>query len=218
MIDWTSLSPKEFEQFCEELLRLNEFQNLEWHGKGGSDRGRDLVATKNNIPLPGISKTQKWIVQCRRYIKKKISKGEISEMLAAAEEHDPDVFLLVLTATMTSGVQDWWNSVASKYRFDMFRWDERALEDEIRRHGSKLKTRPKFVPGDEPTYEFYQVVPVGAVYRINLLDSEFEEVGFSLLNSDGPREDREILRRFVEFIRENDIEFPEDDDEDDEAD
>jgi hypothetical protein len=46
MINWTRINPEEFEKFCAELLELNGFENLQWYGKGGADKSRDIVATK----------------------------------------------------------------------------------------------------------------------------------------------------------------------------
>src|SRR5690349_1564081 len=100
MIDWSSLSPLEFEQFCAELLGLNGFENIEWYGKGGGDKGRDIVATKSDAPLPGVRRSRSWVVQCRRYTKKTLSKGVLADLFAAAREHKPDVVLLIMTSTL----------------------------------------------------------------------------------------------------------------------
>ena len=46
MIDWKRVSAEEFEKLCTELLELNGFENIQWYGSGGGDKGRDIVATK----------------------------------------------------------------------------------------------------------------------------------------------------------------------------
>jgi hypothetical protein len=43
MADWKRVSAEEFEKLCTELLELNGFENIQWYGSGGGDKGRDIV-------------------------------------------------------------------------------------------------------------------------------------------------------------------------------
>lgn len=215
MIDWSSLTASDFEQFCAELLSLNGFENIEWYGKGGGDKGRDIVATKADSPLPGVRRFRSWVVQCRRYTKKAITKSELADLLAAAREHKPDVVLLILTATLSSDLRDWLKSIAPDYAFEIYTWEERDLEQEVRRHRSKLILKPKTVPQDREPLWFSEMTPGSKVY-MSSIGHQFEEVGFYLLNSYGPARDKQIMEDFVEFIRHNDVRFFGDEEEDDE--
>jgi hypothetical protein len=66
MVEWSQISPDEFEKLCAELLELSGFGNIEWFGKGGGDKGRDLIASRIEERLPGIRRETKWLVQCKR--------------------------------------------------------------------------------------------------------------------------------------------------------
>ena len=90
MLPWDNLSPEKFEEFCYHLLQLNDFKNLSWYGKSGNDKGRDIIATKKREPLPGIEVIEHWVIQCKHYKKATITKGTVTEWLAACREHKPD--------------------------------------------------------------------------------------------------------------------------------
>ena len=42
-MDWKSIDPHQFEHLCYLVLEANGFTQIEWFGKGGCDKGRDLV-------------------------------------------------------------------------------------------------------------------------------------------------------------------------------
>lgn len=207
MIDWSKLSPEQFEELCVELLELNDFSNIEWYGQGGGDKGRDIVATKIDEPLPRIKKERKWIIQCKRYAKKRITKAELNDFLVAAKEHDPDVALLMLTGTLTSDVRDWIATVRKDYSFDVFVWERRDLENEVRRNLTRLSQKPAFIPqSDEPAL----VYELDLSYRVYMCN-EVEEVGFFLMNSYNKERDIQGIKGFVDFIRNNEITFNDED-------
>ena len=60
MTDWDQVTPEQFEKLCHKLMELNKFTDIEWHGNSGGDRGRDIVAYKQEEVLPHTSKRAKW--------------------------------------------------------------------------------------------------------------------------------------------------------------
>ena len=60
-VDWNLISPEKFEQLCALLLECNDFTNIQWFGKHGMDKGRDLVAENIVNPLPHITEVNKWL-------------------------------------------------------------------------------------------------------------------------------------------------------------
>ena len=124
MIKWSDIEPTQFESLCYELLEQNGFTNLQWFGKSGSDKGRDIVAVKLEEPLSGIRIEQKWSVHCKRYVKAPPSKAEMETFLAGVREHSPDVVLLVISNTLSASTKDWLNAVRSEYRFEIYTWEE----------------------------------------------------------------------------------------------
>jgi restriction endonuclease Mrr len=206
MIDWSLLSPEEFERLCADLLELNGFENVDWYGKGGGDKGRDLTAIRYESPLPSVRKAVKWIVQCKRYIKKTLGKDELAAFFNAAREHRPDAALLITTTTLTPDVRDWLKAVQPDYNFEIYTWEERDLERQAGMHRSKLSVDLRIVPKTGEPQLFYPSPDPGRVYLGNA-EGALGEVGFFILNSAGPQRDRELLRAFVEYIRHNEIEF-----------
>ena len=132
-IQWSDISPEQYELLCYRLLEINKFTDLAWHG-GSGDRGRDLVAFKIEEPLPGITRRSKWVVQCKRYTSRPPDKRVLRESLAAAREHDPDNVLLIISHVLSSAVKDWLASVANEYQFPIYTWERPTLEGLISRH------------------------------------------------------------------------------------
>jgi hypothetical protein len=204
MIDWKRVSAEEFEKLCNELLELNGFENIQWYGSGGEDKGRDIVATKTESPISGVRRQRRWIVQCKRYVRTTVKKQAISDFLTAAREHEPDAVLIIMTKTLTANVRDWLQAVRKEYRFEICTWEERDLEREIGRFRTQLSKIPPIVPDPKRVMTFSPVGESGVTYYPGL-ESEFEEVGFHLMNSYGSERDREILQKFIEFIRHNEV-------------
>src|SRR6266567_2477815 len=86
-ITWSQLTPTEFEELCYLILEANEFTDIEWYGKSGNDKGRDLTAKKEESLLVSSKTIAKWIVQCKRYVTKAPTKRDIESFLTAAREH-----------------------------------------------------------------------------------------------------------------------------------
>lgn len=204
MIEWSKVTPEEFEKLCAEILELNGFSNIEWYGKSGNDKGRDITATRVEDLLPGIRRERKWIVQCKRYVNKRLTKHDLEGFLIAAKEHSPDTTLLIISSTLTPDVRDWLKVTQKDYRFDIFVWEERDLEREIRLYTNRLTYKPPISPQSESPVLFYAMSHHDRVYMCN----EIEDVGFYVANSSAKNEhDITIIKEFINFIRENKITF-----------
>ncbi|MEV5038875.1 restriction endonuclease [Peribacillus frigoritolerans] len=69
MIDWTSVDPKHFEKFVYYTVSKLGYRNREWFGRGGGDRGRDVLAYSfEELPF-NLGYQRKWIFQCKRWLK-----------------------------------------------------------------------------------------------------------------------------------------------------
>lgn len=200
---WADITPDAFEKLCAELLEHTGFTNIEWFGSGGGDKGRDLVANRIYEPLSGTRRMQRWVVQCKRYTEKRLTKAEIEAFLVACKEHRPDCVLLIVTGTLSADVRDWLNETKTDYRFDILLWEERDLEREIRRFREHLTNVPEIEPKSERPIQFYPVSSGSQNYMCN----EVEEVGFHVMNAGGTADDIERIRQFTDFIRHNEISF-----------
>lgn len=208
-INWSEFSPKEFEQICCRLLELTGFTNVEWFGRSGGDKGRDIVAIKIEEPLPSLQRKTTWVVQCKRYLSKPPSKAEISEFLASTREHKPDSVLLIASCTFTADFKDWIKSIKSEYRFDIFVWEERDLHREIKKNWSEIsKAFPKLLNRGE------EVI----LYRINPSEDhyfgcdEYLELEIVVRDKSSYKEAVNYLNEFLTFVNTNDFIFWQDDD------
>lgn len=200
MIDWSKITPEEFEELCAELLEMNSFSNIEWYGKGGGDKGRDILASRFDEPVPGTQYLEKWLIQCKRYTKRTLTKLDLETLFASAREHAPHTVLLMYTGALTADVRDWIKSVEQSYSFRIIIWEERDLESQIRRHHKKLSKPPKLLPQRNEPIRFYHT-EVGKHYMCN----EVEEVGFVVYNSFSRDSDIGMIHDFIEFIRNNEL-------------
>src|ERR1051326_2280959 len=106
-VTWSQLTPREFEELCYLILEANEFTDIEWYGKSGGDKARDLTAKKQESLLPSSKTIAKWVVQCKRYVTKPPTKTDIRSFLEDAEEHSPDNVLIMITNPLTPDTKDW---------------------------------------------------------------------------------------------------------------
>jgi hypothetical protein len=163
-IDWTKITPSQFEELCWHILFENGFQNLKWIG-GSGDRGRDILATKTEHPLSGIEIQSKWIIQCKKYSHSP-SPANLEADIVWAEGHRPDYFLIILTCTITSGTYDWLNQIQPRRTFKILVLDKPMLEtqilknfealkahfpEDVRNHIEKLVPKKALAPSEEKT-------------------------------------------------------------------
>lgn len=134
-----------------------------------------------------------------------MSKAEFGEFLASAQEHAPDAVLLIVTGTLSSNLKDWVDAVRCNYQFDIFIGEEKDLQREIAKHKGHLSIEVAIVPTPGAPTVFYRMQPGGPFYMSD--SSEFEELGFYLLNDYGPQKNAEYIRQFIEYIRNNEIDI-----------
>ena len=203
MSPWDNLTAAEFEEFCYHLLEFNKFKNLKWYGKGGGDKGRDILATKIEQPLEGTELQQRWVIQCKHYKKAKISKGLISEWLAACREHKPDKALLIVSGQMSASIKDWLHSIQSEYQFDILTWEKADLNQQYSRFGSKLcKLFPQLPKLPRPI----RMYPVDHDEYLICCDG-FDEVGIQVWNAGDKRTAMKWAAEFINFIKANNFRF-----------
>ncbi|HDX9660571.1 TPA: restriction endonuclease [Bacillus toyonensis] len=94
---WNEIDDKYFEKFVYYLLAYEgeKFYNRIWFGKGGGDKGRDVVAkTFEQLPF-GLGYERKWVFQCKRWSKMP-DKSVLMNEYYTALEHEPDYWVLVV--------------------------------------------------------------------------------------------------------------------------
>lgn len=138
-INWSKISPIMFEEFCWHLLEVNNFNNIQWFGKSGKDRGRDIVCNKIYRPFPNIQLSTKWIVQCKRYIKRSPSPVDLTGTISWADAYNPDYLLFITTNVLSADSWDWIKERQANTRFKIFVMDRPLLESQLLKHFEQLK-------------------------------------------------------------------------------
>ena len=198
---WDNLTAEQFEEFCYHILRFSGFHDLKWLGQKGSDKGRDITATKTERPFRRSTITRSWIVQCKHYRKKAPTKAEVLNWLASCHEHKPDRVLLILSSSVTASFRDWLNAIQKEHPFEIYLWDETQLAIEYRQHRHHLVAIFPSLPSLARPIEFYPVAPADRQIYCN----ESEEVGFVVMNSLSDEDAMQRVLEFVSFIKANEI-------------
>ncbi|WP_243355864.1 restriction endonuclease [Bacillus litorisediminis] len=108
MIDWKKVNPTHFEKFIFYTLSRLGFTNREWFGRGGGDKGRDVVAyTFEELPF-NLGYERKWIFQCKRWSRLP-DKTTIFNEILNAQQHSPDFWVLVIPVNLTADQIDFFN-------------------------------------------------------------------------------------------------------------
>ena len=138
-IDWSKISPEDFEELCWHLLEVNDFKNLQWFGKGGKDRGRDIEGYKVYSPFPNIQIFSKWIVQCKRYLVRAPNHSDLTDTISWAEAHNPEYLLFITTHVLSSDTRDWISETQRRTPFKILVMDRPLLESQLLKHFEQLK-------------------------------------------------------------------------------
>jgi hypothetical protein len=130
LINWDEIDPTHFEKFIYYTISKIGFTNREWFGRGGGDRGRDVVAkTFENLPF-NLGYERKWIFQCKRWVRMPSNNIIINEILTASQ-HSPDFWVLVIPIELTSSQLDYINFLNNSYTFKILVMPLAALEEII---------------------------------------------------------------------------------------
>ena len=93
------LSPRAFENLVFDLLSMIGMHNLQWRTPG-SDGGRDLEGQFWSRDFAGMSRAERWYIECKRY-RAAVDWPTVREKLAYAENHSADFLLLVTTSSLS---------------------------------------------------------------------------------------------------------------------
>lgn len=202
MIEWSKLTPTKFEQLCYFLMESQGFDEMKWYGQTGSDKGRDLVGHKISHPITGIAVNEKWVIQCKRYIKQP-SKSELYELFHSVREHNPDYVLLALTTTLTANLKDWLGAISNEFPFKITYWEENDLLREISKNHDTLSKLGFPLRAEKKKLLYYPANRNEFRFLIDGLD-EIEIIAF---NCDSLEEAEAKIERFFDNISNKNAEY-----------
>lgn len=117
-ISWNEVEPENFEKFVYHLIIDKNFKNVRWFGKGGGDKGRDVIGDYiENLPL-GITVVTKWIFQCKRW-RRMPSKNDILNEIGKVAEHRPDYWVLVIPVDPNPNFYDFLKQMEANYNYKL---------------------------------------------------------------------------------------------------
>jgi len=203
-IEWSKLTPKEFEELCYVVLEASGFTDIQWYGKSGGDKGRDLTARKEESLFPSIKTNAKWVVQCKRYVAKPPSKRDIELFLTDAREHRPDTVLLMITNTLSADARDWLDKVRQDYTFRILLMEEIALKQEVSNYRAQVLEHLPTILGQADPITVEEVIKKKQyTFSCRGVD-QIEIVAYDKTSLKTARED---VIEFFNFVKENDVDF-----------
>lgn len=206
-INWKSLTPSQFEKLCNVVLGETGFTNLKWYGESGGDKGRDILADRKDCPVPGITRTERWMIQCKRYLSKKLTKSDLKDLMDCALEHEIDNLLLITTYTLSANLRDWLERAKHNYPFKTHVWEEMAFRKEVKKNRLLIaQLLPELNIGLEPLL-MYSI----DMSEVHLGCNEFDEVDIRVTNVNSIREAKAKAKEFIEYLQANGAEWLDED-------
>src|ERR1051325_1955369 len=107
MLDFSHLSPEEFELLCEDILRSLSF-TIESRPARGPDKGKDIIATRYVTDLIGNVEEERYLVECKHFSKsgKSVQESDIGNFQAKISLHHANRYLLITTTIPSETVKD----------------------------------------------------------------------------------------------------------------
>lgn len=127
-IEWDNLTDEEFESLCYDVLAVEGYKNLEWIGRKGGDRGRDIVGTKLTKMTETHEMTFHCVIQCKRYLARRPAPSDLNETLVWADAHNPDVLLIMIPSTLTPDTLEWLEKIRPRSRYRILIFNEKDFE------------------------------------------------------------------------------------------
>jgi hypothetical protein len=158
-ISFANLDDTDFEEFCHNLLVDLGFVNVDWR-KGTpkkaspSDRGRDLVAQREQADVDGHRRFETWFIDCKHH-KRGVPPEALQGLLAWSESERPDVALVVASGFLSNAAKDWLEDYGRNRRppFRIRHWEKPTLARLLRNHPGLLQQHGIFVESMRTTAE-----------------------------------------------------------------
>lgn len=127
-IDFSKLSPTEFEKLCFELLLKYGYKQIIWR-QGGADNGRDIEGYYD-FTNPIETKKIKWFFECKHYTSSGVPPAHLNSKIAWADAEQPSFLVMLVSSYITTAARTWLESIKKQKQYKII-----ILE------GEELKTR-----------------------------------------------------------------------------
>ena len=116
-IDFNSITPREFENLCYDLLIKYNYHNLIWR-EGGADNGRDIEARLSfNTSIK--QKETNWFFECKLYNAGGVPPNELTSKIAWADAELPDFLVFFISSYLTNNARTWLEKIIKQKTYDI---------------------------------------------------------------------------------------------------
>jgi hypothetical protein len=110
-IDFLTLSDRQFEELCYELLGKLGYDQLVWR-RGGADSGRDIEGQlRITSPLVG-SQSEKWFFECKRY-EAGVPPEQLNPKITWADAEKPKHLVFLISSYLTNNARTWLEKISA---------------------------------------------------------------------------------------------------------
>lgn len=113
-INFSKLSPNQFEEMCFDLLLKSGFRQLAWR-QGGADSGRDIEGFR--VVTTGVTEEfeERWFFECKRY-EGGVPPNELNSKIAWADSEMPKHLVFFVSSYITNPAREWLSKLG-KHKF-----------------------------------------------------------------------------------------------------
>jgi len=127
-LDWDKITDQDFEELCYEILSIEGFVNIKWLGRGGGDRGRDILCSKAEPALGNLRLQTTYLVQCKKWVARPPTPSDLNNAIAWADAQNPHVFLIMVSHTLSADTHDWVSQIQKKKPYQILTFEEKDFE------------------------------------------------------------------------------------------
>lgn len=108
-IDFSCLSPSEFEELCFDLILNFQYEDVLWR-EGSTDDGRDIEATQRLVNPLTYNYSEKWFFECKRHATG-VSVEDLNTKILWADAMKPDHLVFITSSHFTTQCLRWIESI-----------------------------------------------------------------------------------------------------------
>ena len=128
-IDFKSITPREFENLCYDLLIKYNYHNLIWR-EGGADNGRDIEA-KHSFNTMIKDKETIWFFECKLYNTGGVPPNELTSKVAWADAELPDHLVFFISSYLTNNARTWLEKIIKQKQYDIIVIEGEELKNRL---------------------------------------------------------------------------------------
>jgi hypothetical protein len=114
-IDFSMVSPAEFERLCFELLLKYGYKQVIWR-QGGGDNGRDIEGYYDFLNPISDNKT-KWFFECKHYTSGGVPPEHLNSKIAWADAEQPSFLVIFVSSYITTAARTWLEKIRPQKRY-----------------------------------------------------------------------------------------------------